>query len=105
MFQGISKEVKRSELKTSDGLDINFGRQLPVKNCLAMIIKNLQIEIDGKLSHQWLFTEMTGNTAYDSEGSLDLETENCDWLINKHFFWEPVAIGEEVENFGYSKNL
>ncbi len=103
LFQGISKDVKRSELKTFSGLDINFGKQLPVKNCLAMIIKNLQIEIDGKLSHKWLFTEMTGNTAYDSEGSLDLETENCDWLINKHFFWEPVAIGEEVENSEYSK--
>ncbi len=102
-FQGITKEVKRSELKTPGGLDINFGKQLPVKNCLAMIIKNLQLEIDGKLSHKWLFTEMTGNTAYDSEGSLDLETENCDWLINKHFFWEPVAIGEEVENSEYSK--
>jgi hypothetical protein len=103
LFQGISKEVKRSELKTSGGLDINFGRQLPVKKCLAMIIKNLQIAIDGKLSHKWLFTEMTGNTAYDSEGSLDLETENCDWLINKHFFWEPVAIGTEVGNSEYSK--
>jgi len=102
-FQGITKEVKRSELKTPGGLDINLGKQLPVKNCLAMIIKNLQLEIDGKLSHKWLFTEMTGNTAYDSEGSLDLETENCDWLINKHFFWEPVAIGEEVENSEYSK--
>jgi hypothetical protein len=103
LFQGISKEVKRSELKTSGGLDINFGKQLPVKNCLAMIIKNLQLEIDDKPSHKWLFTEMTGNIAYDTEGSLDLETENCDWLINKHFFWEPVAIGEEVENSGYSK--
>ncbi|MBK7867663.1 MAG: hypothetical protein IPJ75_12185 [Ignavibacteriales bacterium] len=103
MFQGISKEVKRSELKTSGGLDINFGRQLPDKNCLAMIIKNLQLEIDGKLSHRWLFTEMTGTVGYDSEGSLDLDTENCDWLINKHFFWEPVSIGEEVTKSEYSK--
>lgn len=72
---------------TGDGISLRFGRDIS-GNCLAMEIKDLKIRSGSGLLHHWLFTEMSGDIAYDNEGNLDLKVVNCEWLINRHFHWE-----------------
>lgn len=96
--QGSFKSIKRSE-----GLDLRFGREAGSGNCLPMILKDLKLSSAGNLLHHWQFTELTGNIAYDEEGGLDAETENCEWLINKHFYWEPAVSAEYRESNLYPR--
>ncbi len=70
-----------------DGISLCFGRDI-TGNCLAMEIKDLKVLSEDELIHHWLFTEMSGDIAHDSEGGLDLRAVNCEWLINRHFKWE-----------------
>lgn len=73
----------------SDGISLRFGRDIS-GNCLPMEMKDLRIFSENELLHRWLFTEMSGDIAYDPEGGLDVKTVNCEWLINRHYNWEPV---------------
>jgi len=64
---------------------VAFGADGPTFDCAPMILQDLRLTIGGKLAHHWLFNEMEGNTAYDSEGDLDARVTDHDWLINRHF--------------------
>jgi len=85
-INGVSKEFKTKSFYWQEGSDIAFGAEGITKDCAPMILKDLGISIDGKLEHHYLFTEMEGNTAYDSEGNLDALVTNHEWLINQHYF-------------------
>lgn len=102
-MDGNSRQGSFKSIKKSEGFDLRFGREPGSGNCLPMILKDLKFSSAGNLLHHWLFTELTGNIAYDSEGSLDAETENCEWLINKHFYWEPAISADYRESNIYPR--
>lgn len=85
-INGVVKEFKTKSFYSQGGSDISFGAGGITNDCAPMILKNLKISINGKLEHHYLFTEMEGNTAYDSEGNLDAQVTNHEWLINQHYF-------------------
>lgn len=91
---GSTKQTASNLIKQSNGIDLRFGREEKSGNCLPLILRNLSISSSNTLLHHWKFTELSGDIAYESEGGLDAKTENCEWLINKHFYWEP-AISDE----------
>lgn len=72
---------------TSDESDLYMGASPGENECAPMIVENLLIHISGKLEHKYIFNEMEGDIAYDSEGSLDAFATNHQWSINQHFFW------------------
>lgn len=102
-MDGNSRQGSFKSIKKSEGFDLRFGREPGSGNCLPMILKDLKFSSAGNLLHHWLFTELTGSLAYDSEGGLDAETENCEWLINKHFYWEPAISADYRESNIYPR--
>ncbi len=83
-INGLKKTFKTNPFFWAGESLINLGADGPTYDCAAMILQDLKLIIDGKLKHQWLFNEMEGNTAFDSEGDLDARVSDHDWLINRH---------------------
>ncbi len=86
-INGQKKTSKISPFTTSDESELFMGAFPGGNECAPMVLKDLLIHIDGKLGHRYIFNEMEGDVAYDSEGSLDAFATNHQWLINHHFFW------------------
>lgn len=84
-INGVTKRF-RSVPFTWEGVStLFFGADGVTNDCAPMILKDLRISIKGKLEHHYLFTEMEGNTAYDSEGDLDAYVDHHLWLTNQHY--------------------
>ncbi|MBK8663072.1 MAG: hypothetical protein IPN18_15250 [Ignavibacteriales bacterium] len=86
-INGQKKTSKISPFTTSDESELFMGAFPGGNEVCSMVLKDLLIHIDGKLGHRYIFNEMEGDVAYDSEGSLDAFATNHQWLINHHFFW------------------
>ncbi len=82
------RTLQSSPFVSNDDSEIFFGAAPGDTACAPMILQDLQIRIAGNLEHRYIFNEMEGDTAYDSEGGLDAHATNHQWLINRHFFWE-----------------
>ena len=81
---GIANTYRTKPFHWSKESHISFGADGPTQDCAAMILKDLRLSISGILQHQWLFTEMEGNKAFDALGNLDALVTNHDWLISRH---------------------
>jgi two-component SAPR family response regulator len=88
-LNGTRKQAVNKYLSTDGFSVIRFGKMLPDGDCLAIILKNLKIYKDNKLVHFWRFNETEGHTAFDSEGTLDLEVTNPEWILGSRFKWRP----------------
>ncbi|MBK7867666.1 MAG: hypothetical protein IPJ75_12200 [Ignavibacteriales bacterium] len=86
-LNGSRKQAVNKYLATEGPSVIRFGQMLPDGDCLAMIVKDLRIYKDGILNHFWRFNETGGNTAFDSEGKLDIEVVAPDWVLESHYKW------------------
>lgn len=84
-INGETKVFRTKPFNWEGESSISFGADGITVDCAPMILKDLRIFIEGKLEHRWLFTEMEGNTAFDSEGNLDAHATHHLWLINQHF--------------------
>ncbi len=88
-LNGTRKQAVNKYIATEGTSVIRFGQMLPDGDCLAMIVKDLRIYTDGILAHFWRFNETGGNTAFDSEGKLDVEVVAPDWVLESHHKWRP----------------
>jgi len=110
-FSGKDEKLRIAP-STSDGFYLRFGRD-GSGSCLPMEIRELKIFAEERLKHYWKFNELSGDVAYDAEGGLDVKTLNCEWVINRHFYWEfvrpevfrPASVyrhsGTDNEYFGF----
>lgn len=86
-LNGSRKQAVNKYIATEGPSVIRFGQMLPDGDCLAMIVKDLRIYKGGVLNHFWRFNETGGNTAFDSEGKLDVEVVAPDWMLESHYKW------------------
>lgn len=86
-LNGVRKQAVNKYLSTEWPSIIRFGQMLPDGDCLAIIVKDLKIYKDGILTHFWRFNETGGNTAFDSEGKLDVEVVAPVWVLESHYKW------------------
>ena len=84
-INGEVKTYKTAPFLWKKESNIAFGGDWTTHDCAAMMVKDLKLSINRVLEHQWLFTEMEGNTAFDAIGDLDALVTDHEWLINRHF--------------------
>jgi len=90
IFFGTIPEEKlhKSNTVSANKTPVNIFDTLPGNsNCVPMTLRDLQITINGKLEHKYLFNEMDGEIAHDCEGGLDARAVHHRWQIDRHFFW------------------
>jgi two-component SAPR family response regulator len=100
---GEKNKIYSKEIVASEKSDLIFGTIQPQNNCLPLILKELKIFSNKDLLHYWQFREMSGDIAYDEVGGLETEVKNCEWLINKHYFYEPIRWIKHVSPENYIK--
>lgn len=86
-LNGLRKQAVNKYIVTDRPSIIRFGQMLPDGDCLAIIVKDLRIYKDGTLKHFYKFNETGGNTAFDSEGRLDIEVVAPEWVLESHYKW------------------
>ncbi len=86
-INGMDKKSSMTPFPAEEPSEIFMGSPPGKNDCAPMTVQDLRINIMGELAHRYLFNETDGNIAYDSEGSLDGQVINHEWLINRHYFW------------------
>ncbi len=86
-INGNEKKSTVTPISAEELSEIIMGTPPGKNDCVPMTVQDLRINIMGKLVHRYLFNETDGNIAYDSEGNLDGQVINHEWLINRHYFW------------------
>jgi len=92
ILDGIQKKAESRYLKPGKESEINFGANYRDNDCMDLILRDLKLIINGELKHRWKFSEVTGITAYDSEGDLDLKIDNPGWQMNWYYNWQPALL-------------
>ncbi len=92
ILDGLQKKAESRYLKPGSASEIIFGSMYRDGDCMDLILRDLKLTINGELKHRWKFTEVSGSTAYDSEGDLDIKIDNPGWQMSYYYNWQPAPL-------------
>ena len=76
-------------LKNPSKLQLAFGLYGLNLDVPQMMIKNLQIQQEKGKTFFFPLNESEGEYAYDKTGKIKAPVKNPEWIVNKHFYWQP----------------
>ena len=72
-----------SSLQFAFGL---YGLNLDVPQ---MLIRDIRIQKADKKIFHFLLNESEGEFAYDKTGKIKAHVKNPEWIVNRHYYWQP----------------
>lgn len=89
-FDGETKRASSKYIGRAGNSTIYFGLIPGNPENPDMILHNLTLFRDGKVSNKWPFTEVDGNVAFDSVGGMHSAVRNPGWSLATYYNWSRI---------------
>jgi len=89
-FDGETKKATSKYIGRAERSTIYFGLTPGNPETPNMILRDLMLYREGKVSNRWAFSEIDGNVAFDSVGGMHAAVRNPGWSLATYYNWSRI---------------